>query len=451
MFTGTIAKIKIYLSSGHERSVLAKKNALISFLIKGFSILISLLLVSISIKLVSAEEYGIWLTLSSIIGWFSFFDVGLGHGLKNKLSEANAKGNFEDAKLYISTTYALIFGISVVLAVLFFIVNFFLDWNDILNTNSTDDFKLIAFLVFASFCLQLTLQLIYAILTALHKVAFVSILSFSAQLISFISIILLKYYSMGTLLNLVLAFIIPPLVVQSFATATLFKGIYKNISPSIQFVKRKFSKELLNVGWMFFLIQIGALMLFQTDNIIIIHLFDANMVTSFNVTYKLFSVVSMFFTVLMTPFWTAFTDAYAQKDMIWIEKIMRKLNSSIFIIIGISVILLLASPYIFDLWLTEDVNTWISLSVCMAIYTVVVCWMTVQCYFLNGLGKIKLQFYLYIFATAINIPLAIFLGGLVGINGVLYSNIILVLVISVILHMQAKKVISNTAQGIWLK
>jgi hypothetical protein len=31
-------------------------------------------------------RYEIWLTLSSIVGWFSFFDVGLGHGLRNKFA-----------------------------------------------------------------------------------------------------------------------------------------------------------------------------------------------------------------------------------------------------------------------------------------------------------------------------------------------------------------------------
>ena len=35
------------------------------------------------------------LTLSSIIGWFAFFDIGFGNGLRNKFAEAIAKGDHQ--------------------------------------------------------------------------------------------------------------------------------------------------------------------------------------------------------------------------------------------------------------------------------------------------------------------------------------------------------------------
>ena len=52
-------------------------------------------------------KYGIWLTLTSVIGWFAFFDLGLGNGLRNKLAEALAKNDNELARTYISTSYAI--------------------------------------------------------------------------------------------------------------------------------------------------------------------------------------------------------------------------------------------------------------------------------------------------------------------------------------------------------
>ena len=81
-----------FLLKGHERSVKAKKNILGSILIKGFSILISLIVVPLTINYINPSRYGIWLTLSSIVGWFSFFDIGLTQGLRNKFAEAKAKG-----------------------------------------------------------------------------------------------------------------------------------------------------------------------------------------------------------------------------------------------------------------------------------------------------------------------------------------------------------------------
>lgn len=87
------------LNSKDKRSATVKKNILASFAIKGISIVVSLLLVPMTLGYVSSELYGIWLTLSSIMMWLSFFDVGFTLGLKNKLAEAIALNNWEKVSL----------------------------------------------------------------------------------------------------------------------------------------------------------------------------------------------------------------------------------------------------------------------------------------------------------------------------------------------------------------
>ena len=84
-----------YFSKGHERTIRAKKNIVISFILRVISIGTSLLLVPLILAYLDQTRYGIWLTLASIVMWFNFFDVGLGHGLRNKLSEALAEGKNE--------------------------------------------------------------------------------------------------------------------------------------------------------------------------------------------------------------------------------------------------------------------------------------------------------------------------------------------------------------------
>src|SRR5665647_2891168 len=102
LFKATSIKIRQILTDfftkGHERSIKAKKNILASFVIKGLSIAISLVLVPLTINYINPSRYGIWLTLSSIIAWFSFFDIGFGNGLRNKFAEALAEGQEELAR-----------------------------------------------------------------------------------------------------------------------------------------------------------------------------------------------------------------------------------------------------------------------------------------------------------------------------------------------------------------
>src|SRR5690606_19352204 len=97
------------------------------------SICISFIMVPLTIDYINPSGYGIWLTLSSIVGWFSFFDIGLTQGLRNKFAEAKAKGDDAAAQMYVSTTYAVLGIIFSLIWLLYLIFSQFLDWASILN------------------------------------------------------------------------------------------------------------------------------------------------------------------------------------------------------------------------------------------------------------------------------------------------------------------------------
>ena len=124
------------LQEGQERSIKAKKNILGGLVIRGLSIAISLVFVPLTINYIDTDGYGIWLTLSSIVGWFSFFDIGLNGGLRNKFAEAAAKGEDELAQVYVSTIYAILGIIFLSVWLIFLAVNQYLDWSAILNVSA---------------------------------------------------------------------------------------------------------------------------------------------------------------------------------------------------------------------------------------------------------------------------------------------------------------------------
>ena len=66
--------------NGEKRTLVVKKNIIGAFVNKAFAILISLLLVPATIGYLDSEQYGVWLTVSSIVAWISYFDIGLVNG-----------------------------------------------------------------------------------------------------------------------------------------------------------------------------------------------------------------------------------------------------------------------------------------------------------------------------------------------------------------------------------
>lgn len=437
-----------FFSKGHERTLLAKKNIGFSFLLKGFSIVISLLLIPLTIKYINSSQYGVWLTLSSLISWMSFFDIGLGNGLKNRLATANALKDYENAKIYISTTYAMLAMFSIGVFIVFFIFNHFINWNRILNTNSIVNLNQLALLTFGLFCLQFVIQIINTVLTACHSVAKVSFIILTGHVFTLTGVYLLINYTQSSLLLLVLVSAGVPVIIQFLFSIWYYRHDLKQYAPGFKFIDFKYAKELLGLGGVFFLIQIGALVLFQTDNIIIVQLFGPTYVTVFNIAYKLFSIIILSFNIIITPFWSAFTDAYATNDMAWIKLTLRKMRYMWLIIMVFSVLLFFGAPFIYRIWLHGSVNVPVSLSLAMVVYIVAYTWQTIHVYFLNGINKIRLQLYLVIISSIVNIPLAIFLGRKIGLAGVTWSNTIVFIIMGSIFYYQTKKVLDKTATGI---
>lgn len=446
-------KILSLFNKEDERSRKVLINTLFSFGVKGGSILVGLLLVPMTINYINPIQYGIWLTISSIVGWMSFFDVGMGHGLRNHLAECLAHEKYEDAKIYISTTYAVLSIISAILFGAVVLVNPFIDWRSFLNIPASVlvDIHLVVLLVFCSFCVQFVVQLINTILLAVHESAKSAFIAFLGQLSILIAIVIIKRFVEGSLSNLVLILTGTPVFVLLIASTFIFRTKLKNIAPSFKSIDFSYAKKVLGIGGVFFIIQIGAMVLFQTDNIIITRVIGPQAVTQFNVSYKLFSVITMIFSIIVTPYWSAFTDAYAKEDFKWIKKSIAQIRKVVLLLSAIAVLVCIFSSLIFKLWLGDTVSISITLSVAMTVYAIIFMWQTAHVFLLNGIGKIRLQLILVLLSAIVNIPIAVFLGKTWGLAGIISANTLVFLIMSVFFYIQVEKIINHKAQGIWNK
>jgi O-antigen/teichoic acid export membrane protein len=121
------------------------------------------------------------------------------------------------------------------------------------------------------------------------------------------------------------------------------------------------------------------------------------------------------------------------------------------VIVAGGIIMLLFSGFIFKVWIGNNFAVPLSISILSLSWILLTAWNGIFGQFLNGVGKIKLQLYLGISGAIINVPLAIFLGRLMGITGILLANVILGLLGAWVYPLQYKKLISKKALGIWNK
>lgn len=450
MVTAIKSRVFDYFSKGHERTLKARKNVVLSLFYRGATVAIGLILVPLTINYINQTQYGIWITLSSVISWFSFFDIGLGNGLKNKLAESNALQKYDQSVIYISTIYAALAVISASLFILFLIANQFIDWQSILNSQN-GDLNRLAILVFGFFCLQFVFQIINTVLAAFHATAKVSLLNLIAQVFCVAIIFILTKTHTSSLLYLAIAMAGSRVAVQLFAGVWFFNNDYKKFAPRLSAVKFSYMRSLLSTGGVFFILQIGALILYQTDNILITQLFGPADVTVFSVAYKLFNTFSLVFNIFLSPMWTAYTDAYTKGDFEWMKQNLNKTRKILLLLSCASLVVFVLSPYIFKIWLHGKISVPFSVSLSLFISTIMYNWLDMHCIMLNGLHKVRIQVYLYLFCFVVNIPLAIFLAKYFGIAGVTLSNIFIYIIMGWILAIQCDKILNKNALGLWNK
>ncbi|MCL5029601.1 MAG: oligosaccharide flippase family protein, partial [Bacteroidetes bacterium] len=286
---------------------------------KGFSILISFLLVPLTLNYLDTTKYGIWLTISGIVEWLGFFDIGLGNGLRNKLAEALALKDYDNAKIYVSTTYAVLILIIAVVYLLFVIINPFLNWARILNSsqNLNNTLSLIIMIIVTFYSLRFVLQLIGVVFKADQIPAFNNSLTPLANILSLIGILIISKFSSGNLLYLCFIYSAPPVIILVIASIYFYKKKYGYLKPEVNSIKLKYFKSLAGLGIQFFVIQIAVLIMFSTDNIIIAQILGPAEVAPYNIAFRYFGIPVMFMSIIMTPFWSASTEALSIGEIGW--------------------------------------------------------------------------------------------------------------------------------------
>lgn len=445
------ADIKNKLFGGSQRTATVKKNIWGSLVIKGVSITTSFMLVPMTIGYVSAEIYGLWLTISSILYWIAYFDVGITHGLKNRLNECLARKDYEKGKSLVSTTYAIMFAIFVPLSALLIGITPLIDWCGILNVSPSYQEILIKTIrvLFVFIALQMIVGVFGTIVSAYQKTALSSLFSVLGQISALCIIGLMTHFVEPSLLNLVFAYSVMPIVIIFIASIIFFKTSMKEVAPSIKAINTAYIKDLWGLGFKFFIIQIQMIVLFQSTNMLISHIAGPESVTQYNISYKLLNVVVMVYTIILNPLWPAFTDAYTRKDYVWMNNTYNKMKKIYLLLCLMVSIIVILSPFLIKLWVGDKVSVPFALTLSIAIYTLIHCWDTLQVVLINGTGKIKLQSYVIIIGLVLHIPLSLFLGQYIGIIGVLISMSVINLIYASFFTPQIRKILNNTATGIW--
>ena len=400
-----------------KRSSRLQKNILVSFVAKGWSAVIVLLSVPVTLNCLGEYNNGVWLTISSIMLWIDQLDIGLGNGMRNKLAAYLAHGEKNRARTLVSSTFAMLTYIIIPTLLLLLICFLSIDTYGLLNVehdriaNLNEVLMVTATLV----CTTFVFKLIGNFYMGLQLPAVSNLL-----------------IAMGQTLALIGTYI-----------------VYLAGSHSLLHILNE-AKGVVSMGIQFFIIQATGVILFMTSNILISQFFSPSMVTPYQITYRYFSIMLVFFTVICMPFWNATTDAYERGDMQWIHNATRKLRLMTIGIIVCMILMVLISDTIYNIWIGPEITIDIRMSIAVAAYILIIIYSMRYSYFINGIGKLRLQLICSGVAAILFIP-AVYLA--VRWTGDIVWFIVVMCLINIpgliVNRIQFKKLINGQATGIW--
>ena len=436
---------------GDHRTALIKKNIAGSLLIKGWSCIVQFLIVPLSLQCLTKYEYGIWLTINSILMGIDAIDVGLGNGLRNRLAEAMALDNRDMARQQVSTTFFMLVMIMLPLIILFVVSMQFVDCNALMNV-SPELVPNIRGILVASVAIMgstFIFKFIGNMYMGLQLPAINNLLVVLGQTVSLGVLSVLSLIGHSSLMTVAVAFTASPLLVYLIAYPVSFLGKYSILAPSFRFFDMESLRSLFGLGMKFFVIQVSGLMLFMSSNVIISHVMNPAEVTPYQIAYRYFSILYMLFAIIASPLWSATTDAYTKGDWDWIRRAMRKMNMLLVVSVAFVMLMIVVAPLFYHLWIGDKVEVELSLNIMMAIYSYMLVVSNSYSYILMGIGKIRMILIVTVSEMIIFVPIEYFACKYVGTTGLLTSLILSTAICAILNNMQLKYLSLGKAKGIW--
>lgn len=384
------------------------------------SVIIGLISLPIALRYFGPVRYGIWAVISSVIAYLNISNLGI--PTATSVLTAKASKPFDQWAILRRSLCLLLISSAIVLSAILGIAHFYPNWSVALGKIPVALHKEAAEAATAAVILFL-LNLPITI--------------FSAGFIGFQKFYWERFYASLTIIAGLATLILTVLVKGSLVTLALFRG-FAAVSISIvcalhflfahpklrqksaNIVREGFSnKSILLSGIRFFIIGIAAMVVWNTDNLVISHFLGSRAVTSYAVTFRVFAMSFSIFVSINSTLFPMYGKALGLKEWDWIQRTYQKATQLFPIIGGLIWIGGVAfAKTIIDIWAGPDAYGGMLVVFALGGYGYLLSMVNIHSFLLTGLNATKKLVYIGWAEAVANLGISIVLVGPFGIGGV---------------------------------
>lgn len=302
--------------------------------VQAINLLVNLISIPMGLYYFGPVRYGIWLVIGSIFAYLRLSDLGIGHSVMTIMSHTQ---NPSAHRTILRNSLKILSGIALACTVTVFLVNsIWPGWVSVLGNIPAEHLKeasIVLFIVAVITFVRLPSSVFPHAFSGLQKIHWSNIYNALYSIASLAALILTVALG-GDLVTLAVLTAISGIIVDIVSGAHLFFSHPQVFRRSKENAEAPSGKTLFTTGVRFFGLQIGSMIIFNTDNIIISHFLGPVSVTPYAITFRLFLMGSLEVNAVALTLWPMYGSAFGREDWEWISKNYNRCVSFLLIAAG---------------------------------------------------------------------------------------------------------------------
>ena len=415
-----------------ERYRRAAWSVIADIVSKASGMAVMVMSVTLTLPYLGEERFGVWMTIASFAGMLTFLDLGIGNALTNHIAKAVTHDRHETLSSAISGGLGLMLLVGVVMALILIVIASQLPWQSLIKVKDTvlyDEIRIACMWFAGLFGLNLFTSSIMRVFSGLQQAYYGHIAASVGSWLALVALWWLTQKHAGISILLIVSlgaqslsglFLLGLLIQKKLLLA---RGIFRAIG-------REY-KVLFHSGSLFFILQIGCMIGWGADSLIISATLGASQVAVYNVTQRLFQFVSQPLAMMNAPLWAAYADAHARHDSEFIKKTLKR---SLFLTLGSAIlgaiILLSIGQQVIEIWTKGSIFSPLLFIAVMGVWTIIDSVGNSFAMLMNGCHIVKPQMMSVLIFCMLTIPIKFLFVYEYGLVGIIVATI-LVYIISV--------------------
>ncbi len=329
----------------------ASLTTLVNFLLSGARFMISLLTVSILIRYLGGAAYGLCLTITAMAGWLSVTQAGLGQSFRNETIRLRAIGAEDRAASLFSSAFTFLFGAALVAGAVLTVIAHFIPWSLVLNYPAFDrDPRYMSLILASAWIVLLTVPfgMVRAAYSAFQMEFKLALPLLAGLFISFALVAIGIHRNWGLVAVLSASLAATP---AGLALGMVFMPELLPAHFSWPTVDLHRMRGLRGPSTWFLIVEIAAIFIFQADIFLVNLVLGATRAAAYGLHLQLFFCIQSAAFILVSPYWSAFGEAWRLGEREWLQEGVRRLTRITAILSGCAVVVLLwVGPWLMHKW-----------------------------------------------------------------------------------------------------